>query len=89
MKNAHASFISDIIKTIGLASSDPAVGETCTVSGWGKDSDSASGISPVLRYVDVPILSNEDCNIYGIVWDGMICIDTAGGHGTCSVRMFA
>ena len=84
-ENIHFSIL-DIIKTISLASVDPDVGEICTVSGWGRDSDSSSTLSPVLRYVDVPILSNPQCNIYGIVWEGMICIDTEGGKGTCTVR---
>merc|ERR1711887_16173 len=57
---------------------------TCT--GWGKPSDSAGGISPVLRMVeDRPIISNAECNaIYGIVGDGVVCIDTTGGKGTCN-----
>merc|ERR1711971_943962 len=69
------------------AASDTAdVGELVTCTGWGKPSDSAGGISPVLRMVeDLPIISNAECNaIYGIVGDGVVCIDTAGGKGTCS-----
>ena len=69
------------------AASDSAdVGELVTCTGWGKPSDSAGGISPVLRMVeDLPIISNAECNaIYGIVGDGVVCIDTAGGKGTCS-----
>merc|ERR1712244_213320 len=55
----------------------PAVGSLVTVTGWGKPSDSAGGISPVL--------SNSDCNdVYGIVGDGVVCIDTAGGRGSCN-----
>ena len=63
-------------------------GEVATVTGWGKPSDNAGGISDVLREVrDVPIMSNSDCNdVYGIVGDGVICIDTAGGRGSCNVR---
>merc|ERR1712115_18358 len=43
--------------------------ELVTCTGWGKPSDNAGGISPVLRMVeDRPIISNSDCNaIYGIV----------------------
>merc|ERR1719260_480936 len=70
----------------------PSTGDTAdedelvTCTGWGKPSDSAGGISPVLRMVeDLPIISNSECNaIYGIVGDGVVCIDTAGGKGTCS-----
>merc|ERR1712008_531193 len=49
-------------------------------------SDSAGGISPVLRMVeDLPIISNSACNdVYGIVGSGVVCIDTTGGKGTCN-----
>ena len=65
----------------------PAVGSMVTVTGWGKPSDSAGGISPVLREVrDIPVMTNADCNaVYGIVGDGVVCIDTAGGRGSCNV----
>lgn len=68
------------------ASDSADVGELVTCTGWGKPSDSAGGISPVLRMVeDLPIISNAECNaIYGIVGEGVVCIDTAGGKGTCS-----
>merc|ERR1712037_1014793 len=64
----------------------PAVGSLVTVTGWGKPSDSAGGISPVLREVrDIPVISNSDCNdVYGIVGEGVVCIDTAGGRGSCN-----
>merc|ERR1719428_1366373 len=63
---------------------DPNELVTCT--GWGKPSDSAGGISPVLRMVeDRPIITNSECNaIYGIAGDGVVCIDTTGGKGTCN-----
>merc|ERR1712223_181180 len=62
------------------------VAELVTATGWGKPSDNAGGISPVLRMVeDLPIISNAECNaIYGIVGDGVVCIDTTGGTGTCN-----
>merc|ERR1719504_478515 len=64
----------------------PAVGSMVTVTGWGKPSDSAGGISPVLREVrDIPVITNSDCNdVYGIVGDGVVCIDTARGRGSCN-----
>merc|ERR1712012_606014 len=62
------------------------VAELVTATGWGKPSDNAGGISPVLRMVeDLPIISNSECNaIYGIVGAGVVCIDTTGGKGTCN-----
>merc|ERR1711973_972235 len=62
------------------------VGDMVSVIGWGRPSDSASGISPVLRMVhDIPVMSNRECNsYYGIVKDGVVCIDTTGGRGSCN-----
>merc|ERR1712223_752662 len=61
-------------------------GDLICVTGWGKPSDSAGGISPVLREVcDIPVMSNADCNaVYGIVSDGAFCVDTSGGRGSCN-----
>eukprot|EP00091_Calanus_sinicus_P008396 TRINITY_DN2047_c0_g1_i1.p1 TRINITY_DN2047_c0_g1~~TRINITY_DN2047_c0_g1_i1.p1 ORF type:complete len:358 (-),score=125.82 TRINITY_DN2047_c0_g1_i1:49-1032(-) len=61
-------------------------GNLVTPIGWGRPSDSASGISPVLRMVqDLPLITNKECNdVYGIVGDGVVCMDTSGGKGTCN-----
>jgi len=78
----------DYIKPSCLPESGDTADETelVTCTGWGKPSDSAGGISPVLRMVeDRPIISNSQCNaIYGIVGPGVVCIDTTGGKGTCN-----
>ena len=67
---------------------NPGINQIVTTIGWGQDSDSSSGISSVLREVDVPIMSNSDFDaVYGNVNDGHICIDSAGGKGTCSVSL--
>ena len=61
-------------------------GEWMTVVGWGKPSDASGGISATMRYVEVPIISNEECNVvFGNVGSGVVCVDTSGGHGSCSV----
>merc|ERR1711973_1062302 len=62
------------------------VGELASVIGWGKPSDNAGSISPVLRMVhDIPIMSNRECDsFYGIVGDGIVCIDTEGGRSSCN-----
>jgi len=70
----------------------PSAGDTAdeselvTCTGWGKPSDSAGGISDVLRMVeDRPVITNAACNdVYGIVGPGVFCIDTTGGKGTCN-----
>merc|ERR1712241_22555 len=45
-----------------------------------------AGDTPVPRCVDdIPVMSNAECNaVYGIVGDGIVCIDTTGGRGTCN-----
>ena len=52
----------------------------------GGDLAAQSSISDVLRMVeDIPIMSNSECDaVYGIVGAGVVCIDTAGGKGTCN-----
>merc|ERR1719187_3167331 len=61
-------------------------GDLVTPIGWGRPSDSASGISPVLRMVeDLPLITNQQCdNVYGVVGEGVVCMDQAGGKGICS-----
>merc|ERR1712127_621485 len=68
------------------AGETPSVGSMVTVTGWGKPSDSAGGISLVLREVrNLPVITNSDCNdVYGIVGPGVVCVDTAGGRGSCN-----
>merc|ERR1711983_459094 len=80
-----AFFIEVVMGAHKIRETDPAKGEMVEATGWGKDSDSAGGISPVLREVTVPVESNENCDAYyGIVKDSQICINAEGGHGTCN-----
>lgn len=69
-----------------LATSGDYSGELALVSGWGRPSDSASSISPVLRYVDGRrVMSQQECeNYWGNLNDGVVCIDTTGGKGSCN-----
>ena len=75
------------IQTIALASgSDPEPGQIVTAAGWGV-TENHDHISDPLREVDVPIMSNDNCNnVYGLITDGHICTNSAGGKGTCYVR---
>jgi len=68
-----------------LASSGDFSGQTALVSGWGLDSDSASSISPVLRKVEAPVMSQSECESYwGNLNEGIVCINTEGGHSSCN-----
>ncbi|KAK3853681.1 hypothetical protein Pcinc_039795 [Petrolisthes cinctipes] len=75
----------DNIRSVALASLDPGVGTTVTLTGWGK-SDQALGITDVLRQVDAPIMSNDECaeTYTYVIYPGTICISAEGGKGVCS-----
>ncbi|KAJ8959740.1 hypothetical protein NQ314_006165 [Rhamnusium bicolor] len=77
-------------KPIGLASSRPAVGQNATISGWGRinENDSSLG-NEILQVVDVPIVSQEDCQAayspFGGISDSMLCAGylEEGGKDAC------
>uniref|UniRef100_A0A336LZ85 CSON008724 protein n=1 Tax=Culicoides sonorensis TaxID=179676 RepID=A0A336LZ85_CULSO len=60
--------------------------EACITSGWGKDRDSATGISPVLRWVETEIITNSACASYfpGIIQSSNICASGRGGKSSCN-----
>merc|ERR1711911_158231 len=78
----------DVIYPICLPSLDfvdPPANTKLELSGWGRPSDSASSISPVLRYTNVTTITNDECgSVYSIINDNHICIDTSNGHGSCN-----
>ncbi|XP_071053395.1 brachyurin-like [Onthophagus taurus] len=84
----EAAPINENIQTIQLPSGDTSdfAGVSARVSGWGKDSDQAAGISPVLRYVFAPVITNSECsNTFGwYITSGHVCIRGTGGIGSCS-----
>lgn len=57
------------------------------VSGWGKPSDAATGISPVLRKVVVQGITTLQCRVNYIglgINDDILCVATTGGKGSCN-----
>lgn len=62
------------------------VGDIVMASGWGRDSDAATGVSQFLRYIEVPVMKQSTCNTYylGSITDKMICISTSGHKSTCN-----
>ncbi|KAH8235123.1 hypothetical protein KR032_008958, partial [Drosophila birchii] len=63
------------------------VGESVVASGWGRTSDSASGVATNLQYAYASIIANSVCAAtYGtsIVTSSNICISTANGVSTCN-----
>jgi len=68
-----------------LATSGDFSGQTALVSGWGRPSDNAGGISDVLRKVEAPVMSQSECESYwGNLNEGVVCINTEGGKSSCN-----
>ncbi|TNM86627.1 hypothetical protein fugu_006857 [Takifugu bimaculatus] len=67
------------------AATPPLSSDTCTVSGWGVTQIYSSYLSPVLRAVDVQIISN--CRRYyywGMITPNMLCAGSRlGGKDSC------
>ena len=60
-------------------------GELAVASGWGRSSDASREVSPVLRYVSLPIISNARCQLtFGRVFvtPSHICVSGANKRGT-------
>lgn len=51
----------------------------------------AGGISATLNQVSNPVITQLQCaSVYGGIIDHrIVCTDTSGGMGTCSVRRYA
>ncbi|XP_055910850.1 uncharacterized protein LOC129945216 [Eupeodes corollae] len=62
------------------------VGVNSIASGWGRTSDSATGTTDKLRWIEVPIMDNSACASYysGSVRDTNICISTKNAKSTCN-----
>ncbi|GLV36568.1 uncharacterized protein CBL_07936 [Carabus blaptoides fortunei] len=64
-------------------------GETVTISGWGTISDSSNEMSPVLREVSAPVMSNLKCSPFYpfVIKSTHLCADGAGGKSACNVSI--
>ncbi|KAH8266220.1 hypothetical protein KR038_009436, partial [Drosophila bunnanda] len=63
------------------------VGETVTASGWGRMSDSSTGVASQLQYAELTVVANSVCqSTYGssIVVGSMLCVSTPNGVSTCN-----
>lgn len=90
MLDPKCTFITaEFVSTIALSESEPAVGEMVQATGWGKTRDGIlATTSDVLMDVTVPVGDDADAEAaYGpdLDYTTKICIDTAGGRGTCQV----
>ncbi|KAF5293470.1 hypothetical protein FQA39_LY02955 [Lamprigera yunnana] len=88
---ALVDFVSDVqftdyIQPISLGSRVVESNAPVWVSGWGKTSDPSATVSPILNFVNLNTISNEDCTIAygGIVVDGTLCCRGNPEHSTCN-----
>ncbi|PVH76814.1 trypsin-like serine protease [Cadophora sp. DSE1049] len=63
---------------------DPPVGLSATTAGWGNtaENQTVEG-SDKLRWVNVPIVSRQDCSAYGQITSNEICAGGEEGKGSC------
>lgn len=76
------------VHPIQLTKREPKVGEYAIATGWG-NTRSDGGRSEILRYVKVPIISRDVCNLLleDSVTDRMLCAGyITGGYDTCQVK---
>lgn len=63
---------------------DPSVGLNATVAGWGNSiPDQPVQGSDELSWVNVPIVSRQDCNRYGQTTPNELCAGGEEGKGSC------
>nr|CAH0103335.1 unnamed protein product [Daphnia galeata] len=77
------------IRPVCLASSsEPSYDNSqVTVAGWGTTSDGSSNLSPVLREVTVPVISNSQCSsFYGTLFitNKVMCTNGVLNRGPCN-----
>lgn len=80
--------INEFVSVISLP--NPALGDfagmIARVSGWGRDE--SGDTQERLRYVDMPVITNQACNVF---WPRVnsvnICTDTLGGRASCQGKI--
>ena len=76
----YVNFILDGVRSISLSSEEVKESVTVTISGWGKTRANDSSISPLLNYVNLVTISNEECQkAYGdsgLILPEMVCAAT-------------
>ncbi|KAE8289034.1 Trypsin-1 [Larimichthys crocea] len=84
IKLSKPATINQYVKPVALPTSCAPAGTMCTVSGWGVTMSSAD--SNKLQCVNIPILSEEDCDkaYPGMITESMFCAGyLEGGKDSC------
>ncbi|XP_047524458.1 chymotrypsin-2-like [Pieris napi] len=79
------------VKAIELATEDPKPGDKCKLSGWGFTTQNQDNSPDKLQWLDVKIISNEDCKTSLIrryeksfpITENHICTYNKNGEGNC------
>ncbi|XP_013114265.1 serine protease 1-like [Stomoxys calcitrans] len=82
----YTSRINKVVLPAISSSYSTYAGETGIASGWGRISDSATGVTTNLQYARMPIITNTVCaSTYGsTITSTNICVSTSGGISTCN-----
>uniref|UniRef100_G3NGH2 trypsin n=1 Tax=Gasterosteus aculeatus aculeatus TaxID=481459 RepID=G3NGH2_GASAC len=86
MKLAHPVTVNQHVQPVALPEACPAPGDMCTVSGWGNIYTDQVFNPFYLQCLEVPILSNKDCegSYPGRITDRMVCAGyLEGGKDSC------
>ncbi|XP_049825228.1 brachyurin-like isoform X2 [Aethina tumida] len=77
--------INDAVQVVTLATAGTFAGYDAELSGWGKVSSASTEISPILKRIDLKVISNVLCTLYYSVYikDSNICTSGSGGIGAC------
>lgn len=85
-RNLLTTYAPGVIRGITLPSSSDTsltfAGNTATTSGFGKISNTQG--STLLRYAQVPVISNTECSRYYRILGSVVCISTSNGRSTCN-----
>ncbi len=87
LKLSTALTLGDDVQAACLPDADysPSEGQVCIVSGWGTMEYGGTELPDTLKWVGVPVVTNDDCNsVYGGINDGKLCAGyTEGGKDSC------
>ncbi|MCJ8743778.1 hypothetical protein PDJAM_G00098100 [Pangasius djambal] len=83
IKLSQPAMLNNNVQPVALPKSCPSAGTWCTVSGWGKTLSTTADRNK-LQCLEVPILSDWDCNCYaGIITNTMFCAGFLEGGRDC------
>ncbi|XP_047657794.1 trypsin-2-like [Tachysurus fulvidraco] len=85
IKLSQPATLNSYVQPVALPKSCPPAGTWCTVSGWGNTMSSTAD-SNKLQCLEVPIISDKDCNnsYPGMITDSMFCAGyLEGGKDSC------